>query len=132
MSGWVGWELGRSVLVVTAVLFLGIWVQVTLMHWAGGFKHVAMWGPVLTTPLFAAAAVAGAVTREGAFGWVLVAVLMVAVVEGLVGVGYHVLGVARQVGGVRLRNLLAGPPPFLPLAYALIGVLGVVAVISGG
>ena len=50
MAVWVGWELGRAVLVLTGVLFVGIWVQVSLMHWAGGFKHLAMWGPVVTTP----------------------------------------------------------------------------------
>jgi hypothetical protein len=128
MSGWIGWELGRAVLVVAAVLFVGIWVQVTLMHWAGGFKHVAMWGPVVATPLFVAAALAGAVTRDGVFGWVVAAVLAIAVMEGLVGVGFHLRGIARQIGGFSLRNLLAGPPPMLPLAYALVGVLGLVGV----
>lgn len=98
------------------------------MHWAGGFKHVAMWGPVLATPLFAAAALAGAVVRDGLFGWVVAAVLAVAVLEGLVGVGFHLRGIARQVGGFSLRNVLSGPPPMLPLAYALIGVLGLVGV----
>jgi hypothetical protein len=132
MSGWVGWELGRWVLIVTAVLFLGIWVQVSLMHWAGGFKHVAMWGPVVATPLFAAAALAGAITRGGAFGWVVAAVMAVAVVEGLVGLGFHLVGMARQVGGASLRNALSGPPPMLPLAYALIGVLGLFGVIWDG
>jgi hypothetical protein len=29
-----------------------------------------------------------------------------------------------QVGGFTLRNLVAGPPPVLPLAYSLIGVVG--------
>jgi hypothetical protein len=33
---------------------------------------------------------------------------------------------------VSLRNLLSGPPPMLPVAYALIGVLGVVGVMWGG
>ena len=117
-------------LVITAVLVLGVWVQVTLMHWAGGFKHVAMWGPVVATPLFAAAAVAGAVTRDGAFGWVVAAVMGVAVLEGLVGVGFHLLGIVRQVGGLSMRNVLAGPPPMLPLAYALIGVLGLFGVMA--
>jgi hypothetical protein len=128
MSGWIGWELGRAVLVVAAVLFVGIWVQVTLMHWAGGFKHVAMWGPVLATPLFVAAALAGAVIRDGVFGWVVAAVLAVAVLEGLVGVWFHLRGIARQIGGFNLRNVLSGPPPMLPLAYALVGVLGLVGV----
>jgi hypothetical protein len=129
---WDGFELGRAVLVLTAILFVGIWAQVTLMHWAGGFRHWAMWGPILATPLFAAAAVAGVVIRTGVFGWVIAAVMVVAAIEGLVGVGYHLLGIRVQIGGFNLRNLLAGPPPLLPLAYALIGVLGLVGVTWGG
>ncbi|GAB2653935.1 hypothetical protein [Kribbella swartbergensis] len=128
MSDWAGWELGRVVLVLTTVLFAGIWVQVSLMHWAGGFKHVAMWGPVVATPLFIAAAAAGAVTRSGWFGWVLAALFAAAVLEGLGGLVFHLKGVVRQIGGWSLRNLLAGPPPVLPVAYALIGVLGLVGV----
>ena len=81
MAVWVGWELGRAVLVLTGVLFVGIWVQVSLMHWAGGFKHLAMWGPVVTTPLFAAAALAGVVTRAGAFGWGVVVLMAIAVLK---------------------------------------------------
>jgi hypothetical protein len=128
MSEWVGWELGRAVLILTAVLYAGIWVQVSLMHWAGGFKHVAMWGPVVGTPLFVAAAAAGAVTRDGFLGWIVAALFVAAVLEGLAGVVYHLLGVVRQVGGWNLRNVLVGPPPILPLAYALVGVLGLIGV----
>jgi hypothetical protein len=29
-----------------------------------------------------------------------------------------------------MRNLLSGPPPVLPLAYALIGVVGLVGLIG--
>jgi hypothetical protein len=132
VTEWIGFELGRGVLVLTAILFAGVWVQVTLMHWAGGFRHVAMWWPVLATPVFAAVAVAGAVTRTGVVGWVAAAVMVVAVVEGLVGVWFHLLGIRAQVGGFNLRNLIAGPPPLLPLAYALIGVLGLAGVMWGG
>jgi hypothetical protein len=128
VSEWVGFELGRAVLVLTAVLFVGIWVQVTLMHWAGGFKHIAMWGPVVATPIFAAFAVAGAITRTGVLGWVIAAVMAVAALEGLVGFGFHLLGIRSQIGGLTLRNVLSGPPPVLPVAYALIGVLGLVGV----
>jgi len=129
---WVGWELGRAVLVLTGVLFVGIWVQVSLMHWAGGFKHLAMWGPVVTTPLFAAAALAGVVTRAGAFGWGVVVLMAIAVLEGLVGLAFHLLGIRGQIGGFSLRNLLSGPPPMLPVAYALIGALGLIGVMWGG
>ncbi|MDP8958185.1 MAG: hypothetical protein M3N51_03070, partial [Actinomycetota bacterium] len=62
MTEWQGWQLGRAVVAFTALFYLGMWVQVTLMHWGGGFKHRAMWGPVVATPLVAAAAFVGAIS----------------------------------------------------------------------
>jgi hypothetical protein len=129
---WNGFELGRAVLVLAAILFVCIWLQVTLLHWAGGFRHWAMWGPVLATPGFAAVALVGVVTRTGAFGWVVAGVMVVAVLEGLLGVGYHLLGIRAQIGGFSLRNVMSGPPPLLPLAYALIGLLGLAGVMWDG
>ena len=67
VSEWMGW-LGRTVLVLTAVLCGGIWAQATLTHRSCGFKHVARRGPLRATPLFTAAAVVGVATRTGAFG----------------------------------------------------------------
>jgi choline dehydrogenase-like flavoprotein len=51
MAPWGGWELGRTVVAFTAVLYAGMWVQLSLMHWCGGFKHRAVWAPVLATPV---------------------------------------------------------------------------------
>jgi hypothetical protein len=124
MASWEQWELGRVVLGFTAVLFVGVWVQLTLMHWAGGFKHPAMWAPVLATPIVVGVVVAGVVTREGVVGVASAVVLAAAVVLGLAGTLLHVRGVRSQVGGLNLRNVLSGPPPVLPLAYALAGLLG--------
>lgn len=129
MAEWQGLSLDRAVVAFAAVMYAGMWVQVWLMHWGGGFKHTAMWAPVVATPLFVAAAAAGAVSRGGAFGWAMAAVLVLGVVLGLVGLAFHLRGLASQIGGFSLRNLLSGPPPVLPVAYALVGVLGAGALV---
>jgi hypothetical protein len=129
VASWSGWELDRAVLLFTAVAYLVIWAQLSLYHWAGGFKRVAMWGPVLATPPIAAGAVVGAVARDGVWGWVALALLAFGVLDGLVGVALHLQGIQSQIGGFTTRNLLSGPPPMLPLAYAAIGVLGVGALL---
>lgn len=129
MSDWEGWDVDRAVVLFTGVFYVGMWVQLTLMHWSGGFKHKAMWGPVLATPVVAAAAVAGTVTRAGVFGWAVAVVLAVGVLLGMVGLALHVRGVTSQIGGLSMRNLLSGPPPVLPMAYSLIGVLGLGALV---
>lgn len=132
MSAWDGWTVDRAAVVLCAVMYAGIWVQLTLMHWAGGFKKTAMWGPVLLTPVVVAAAAVAAVDRGGALGTAMAIVLGVGIAEGLVGVVLHLRGVGSQVGGWSLRNVLSGPPPILPLAYSLIGLLGFGALVWNG
>jgi hypothetical protein len=126
MAPWDGWELGRAVVAFTAVMYAGMWVQLSLMHGSGGFKHPAMWSPVVATPVLVGSAV---VTREGIIGVAVAAVLGLGVLLGLAGTALHLRGTRSQVGGVGLRNLLSGPPPVLPVAYALTGLLGLGALI---
>jgi hypothetical protein len=129
MAAWDGWELDRAVLLFSGVAYLAIWIQLSLYHWAGGFKHLAMWGPVLSTPLVIAGAVLGALVRDGVWGWVALALLAFGILEGLLGLFFHVAGIRSQIGGLSFRNLLSGPPPMLPLAYAAMGALGIGALV---
>ena len=124
MPDWDGWGLDRAVVGFSAVAYTVIWIQVSLYHWAGGFKHVAMWAPVLGTPLVIAGALAGVADRESPWGWVAAGLLAFGVADGLVGLYHHLRGIATQIGGFSTRNVLSGPPPMLPIAYAAIGVLG--------
>lgn len=128
MSDWQAWELGRIVLTAAAVLYAGIWVQVTLFHWGAAFASKAMWAPVIMTPLIVVAALLGVADR-GAFGWIAVAALGVGAVDGVYGLYRHLRGDISQIGGLTVRNLIAGPPPVLPLAYSLIGVVGLLGVL---
>ena len=111
------------IVAASAVLYAGIWVQVTLLHWGGAFAARAMWAPVLLTPPIVVAAVLGVIDAS-AFGWIAAAFLAFGVLDGLYGVYRHLRGVAAQIGGLTVRNLIAGPPFVLPLAYSLVGVLG--------
>ncbi|MEX1021609.1 MAG: hypothetical protein WD058_00545 [Dehalococcoidia bacterium] len=129
MDAWDGWELGRAVLAFSALLYAGIWVQLTLMHWAAAFRRWEMVPPVVVTPLIVVAILIGLVARDGVLGWIAVGALAVGVVEGMAGLFFHLKGIASQVGALRsMRNYLAGPPPMLPVAYALTGVLGLIGV----
>ena len=129
MAEWSGSELDRAVLIFSGVAYLVVWIQLSLYHWAGGFKHVAMWGPVIATPLVIGGAALGAVRRDGAWGWIALGLLVFGIVEGLLGLYFHVQGIRSQIGGFSVRNLLSGPPPMLPVAYAAVGALGVGALL---
>jgi hypothetical protein len=76
------------------------------------------------------AAMSGAlVTREGIVGVAVAAVLASGVLLGLAGTALHLQGTRSQIGGLSLRKLQSGPPPALPMAYALTGLLGMGALI---
>jgi hypothetical protein len=131
MDPWVGWPVERTLLALVAVLYAGIWVQVTLMHWAGGFAARAMWAPVIEGPVIVLATAIAVAARQEPWGWIAVAALSVGVLGGLYGTFRHLRGVHAHIGGFTLRNFLAGPPPMLPVAFALAGALGLVVLVAG-
>jgi hypothetical protein len=130
MNAWDGLELGRVIVGFSALLYAGVWVQVSLLHWGGGFRKLEMWGPVVMTPVIVVGALMGFAARDGGFGIIAAVLLALGVVDGLIGIFYHVRGIAAQVGGLGVvRNYMTGPPPVLPLAFALVGVLGLLGLL---
>lgn len=120
------------IVLFSALMYLGIWVQLSLLHWAAAFRRWEMWGPVFVTPAIVAAAVLAGVQREGIPGWIGAIGLSIGVLEGAAGLYFHLTGVVAQVGGLTLRNLMVGPPPVLPMAYSLVGALGLIGLVWHG
>jgi hypothetical protein len=129
VTDWDAWEVGRVVLATTALLYGGIWVQLSLFHWGAAFASKAMWVPVILTPVIVLAIGIGVLERTDPWGWIAAGALVLGVIDGLVGLYFHVRGTVAQVGGLTVRNLIAGPPPVLPLAYSLVGVVGLIALL---
>lgn len=129
MDAWDGWPYARAHLLLVALAFLVVGAQVFLFHLRAAFRAKSMYGPVVLAPIVTAAGAIGAVARDGAVGWVVVGVFAVAFVEGLIGTVLHLRGTAARVGGFTLRNLTAGPPPLLPLAFGALGLTGALAVL---
>jgi hypothetical protein len=128
MDAWDGWPYARAYLLLVALAFLVVGGQVYLLHLRAAFRAKSMYGPVLLAPVVAAAGVLGAITRRDAVGWVVLVVFSVGFVEGLIGTVLHLRGTAARIGGFTLRNLTAGPPPLLPLAFGALGLTGALAV----
>lgn len=128
MDVWEGWPYARAYLLLVALAFLVVGGQVYLFHLRAAFRSPTMYGPVVMAPIVALAGVVGAITREGAVGWIVLGVFAVALVEGLYGTVLHLRGVGSRIGGFTLRNLTAGPPPLLPLAFGALGLTGALAV----
>lgn len=121
---WTGWQLERLVFAFIAVAFAAMWVQLTLFHWRGAFRHKAMWGPVLFTPVVVLVLAIFVFVRSSITEAAVVGALSLAALEGLIGTALHLKGIASQVGGMNLRNAAVGPPPILPLTYAVVAGFG--------
>src|SRR5829696_5340450 len=129
MDPWDGWPFARLYLLLVAIAFLVVGGQVFLFHWRAAFRSKAMYGPVIMAPIIAAAGVAAAIARNDVIGWTAVAIFAVGLVDGLLGLVLHLRGIAARVGGFTMRNLTAGPPPLLPLAFAALALTGGLAVV---
>ena len=129
MDAWDGWPFARLYLLLVAVAFLVVGGQVFLFHWRAAFRAQTMYLPVVAAPLLAAAGVATAIARNDAVGWTAVVIFAGGVLGGLLGAVLHLRGVVARIGGFTLRNLTAGPPPLLPVAFAALALTGGLAVV---
>jgi hypothetical protein len=131
MEGWHGWDFQRFYLLFVGAAFLLLGVQVFLFHWRAAFSKPTMYLPVLAAPFLALAGLMAAATREGAVGWIAVAVFAVGIVGGAVGIVEHLRGIVQRIGGFTVRNLVAGPPPLLPATFAALAFSCGLAVLWG-
>jgi hypothetical protein len=97
-------------------------------HYKSRFQIWAQWTPVLLAPVQFAVCI-GSIFNEQIARKLLPAVSAVTMVDGGVGFGYHMRGIARRSGGKKhwLYNVLYGPPIFAPLLFAACGALGILA-----
>jgi hypothetical protein len=105
---------------VCAVTIAGAVAQSAILHYRGAFNNVLMYVPV-TVPLLAAIALAwhGLVPSPSA-ARVAEFTMWLTFISGFVGLGMHIRGIDRQMGGlfVGMANLMQGPPLSAPLVFS--------------
>ena len=124
-----GLPAGRTLAAITAVGLLGTSGEAGLLHFRGNFQNPFMYLPV-TLPPAAAAVIAGATalpsptTRRWARRWLGATAIM-----GFAGVGFHIYGVSRAMGGWRnwRQNMIDGPPIPAPPSFSGLAVAGMAA-----
>jgi hypothetical protein len=125
----VGFNLRAAVLTLTAVGVVGSVLQSGILHYRGAFNNPAMYLP-LTVPLLTAVVLAWTALAPGKFTLALATVfLWPTFLIGFVGLGMHLRGFGRQMGGLYLAmfNWLEGPPAFAPGLFAGLSAIGLVA-----
>jgi hypothetical protein len=114
--------------VVAAIYVICTGAESWYSHYKDNFKYGVQWSPILLTPLLAGSAL-GAVRSELCANTLLPAASALAMIDGVVGTGYHLRGIVRRPGGLKkpLYNTLYGPPIFAPMLFAAAGMLGALA-----
>jgi hypothetical protein len=125
----LGFPAGRVVAVLTGLGLLGTTGEAALLHFRGAFHNPAMFLPVTLPPgaaalLLAAATAPAPQPRALTRWWLRVTALL-----GVAGVGFHAIGVARNMGGWRnwRQNTQAGPPLPAPPAFSGLALAGLAA-----
>ncbi len=123
----LGVPAGRAMASVAAAGLAGTAAEAWLLHFRGAFHNPAMLAPV-TVPPVAAGLLARAALR-GRGGRSTRRWLVATAVLGVAGVGLHLFGVGRGMGGWRnwSQNLLDGPPIPAPPSFTALALAGLAA-----
>jgi hypothetical protein len=110
-----------------AALFSGL--EALYSHYKNNFTYRTLqWSPIVLTPIMMLAGI-GTVRSRLIARTLLPAASILCLVDGSVGSFFHLRGVWRRPGGLKLPvyNTMYGPPIFAPLLFAASGFMGVLA-----
>jgi hypothetical protein len=122
----LGVSTGRAAAALCAAGMLGTVGEAGMLHYRGAFQNPFMWLPVAIPPVGAALLARAGVERRPGWrpltkGWLALTAAL-----GLGGVGFHIFGVHRAMGGWRnwRQNLVDGPPIPAPPAFTAFAIGG--------
>jgi hypothetical protein len=103
-------------------------VEALYSHYKNNFTYKVEWVPILVAPLLTVAGITTIWSRSIA-RTLLPATSLLALLSGAVGTFFHLRGLLRRPGGLRLPlyNVMYGPPIFAPLLFAASGFMGLLA-----
>jgi hypothetical protein len=118
----------RALSLVAALSGLLAGLEVAYEHYRGSYGQKVMYTPVILSPLLMIAGIAGVFSKR-ATKTILPIASWLNLIDGVIGFGFHIRGIARKPGGWRLpvANIIMGPPILAPLLFGIGGYLGVIA-----
>ena len=124
-----GMPAGRGTAAVVAVGLIGTMGEAGLLHFRGAYHNPFMYLPVTLPPTAALLVAGAAVGAKGHRRRLATWSLRLTAAMGFAGVGFHVYGVQRNMGGWRnwRQNLLNGPPIPAPPSFAGLALAGLAA-----
>lgn len=103
-------------------------LEVSYEHYRGSYSNPVMYSPVILSGVLATAAASAFFSRRLAQTFLRYTAYAM-LVDGCIGFGFHIRGIARKPGGWRMpiTNIVMGPPLFAPLLFGTSAYLGVIA-----
>lgn len=129
-ADFAGVEIRVLLLGLIAVALAGAILQSGVLHYRGSFNNPAMYAP-FAAPLLAVFASLWIILAPSRAAWVALSILLwLTFLTGFVGLGMHLRGVGRQMGGlyVTIFNWLEGPPAFAPALFIGLAAVGLVTI----
>jgi hypothetical protein len=106
-------------------------LQTGVLHYRGAFNNPAMYAPLTAPPLAAVACAWTALAPASRVALTVSTILLwLTFLVGFVGLGMHLRGLGRQMGGlyVTVFNWLEGPPAFAPALFIGLAAIGLMIV----
>jgi len=127
--GPVSLSSGSAIGLVAGIGILGTVGEAALLHFRGAFHDPFMWAPVTLPPIAAAALLRD--LADDRPRQVTMMLLGATAALGLIGAGFHIYGVRRNMGGWYnwRQNVLAGPPIPAPPAFTGLALAGIGALL---
>jgi hypothetical protein len=125
----LGAPAGRMLAGVAAVGLAGTVGEAGLLHFRGAYHNPAMFLPVSVPPIASVLVAATALRPSRLLNRIARWWLRLTALLGFAGVGFHVYGVARNMGGWRnwSQNVLNGPPLPAPPSFTGLALAGLAA-----
>jgi hypothetical protein len=124
-----GFPAGRALAALTAGGLAGTVGEATLLHFRGAFHNPFMFLPVSVPPVSAALLAKVGAEKTPTWNRFTRAWLWLTTALGFAGVGFHIFGITRNMGGWRnwSQNVLNGPPIPAPPSFTGLALAGLAA-----
>lgn len=124
-----GLSIRTALLTLVAVALTGASVQAGILHYRGAFNNPLMYAPLIV-PVFAIVMSIWMIISPNSIVLLVFSIaLWVTFLIGFIGLGMHLRGFGRQMGGlyVTIFNWLEGPPAFAPALFTGFAGVGLIA-----
>jgi hypothetical protein len=129
-STFAGLELRAAFLALVAIALAGATLQSAILHYRGAFNNPLMFAPLIVPVLAIVTSIWAIIGQNTTVLSVFTVLLWLTFLIGFIGLGMHLRGLGRQMGGlyVTLSNWLEGPPTFAPTLFTGFAGVGLIAI----